>query len=162
MTPTLDELRQEEDSLHLSHFDYATAWELGSSLRAKAVEAGLPVGIEVFHGSAPVFLSLLPGSTPDNVDWLRRKRAVALRFHHSSLYMRRLCEAKGVEFAMRYHLPASDFVASGGAVPITVRGSGVVGVVTVSGLPDTEDHAMVVAALRALNEGHSRIRPLVS
>lgn len=150
LKPSLEELRREADQLDLARFDYAVAWDLGLRLRDRAVEQALPVGIEVFHGTAPVFLSLLPGSSPDNVDWLRRKRAVALRFHQSSLAMRRLCEEKGVEFAARYHLPSSEFVASGGAVPITVRGSGVVGVATVSGLPDTEDHALVVSALREL------------
>ncbi|WP_062017930.1 heme-degrading domain-containing protein [Aureimonas sp. AU4] len=150
MTPTLEDLKREAKELDLPHFDYAIAWELGLRLRERAAEQALPVGIEVFHGTAPVFLSLLPGSSPDNVEWLRRKRAVALRFHQSSLAMRRLCEAKGVEFAARYHLPSSEFVASGGAVPIVMRGTGVVGVATVSGLPDTEDHALVVSALREL------------
>jgi uncharacterized protein (UPF0303 family) len=148
MTPTTDELLAEERSLVLPGFDYEAAWRLGLALRQEAAGRGLPVGIEVFHGTAPVFLTLLPGATPDNVDWLRRKRSVALRFHKSSLYVRRLCEAKGVEFGARYGLPAADFAASGGAVPILVRGTGLVGVATVSGLPDTDDHAMVVAALR--------------
>ena len=41
------------------------------------------------------------------------------------------------------------FAAHGGAFPILVRSVGPVGVVVVSGLPQVEDHRMVVAALRA-------------
>ena len=42
----------------------------------------------------------------------------------------------------------SDFAAHGGAFPLLVRGVGPVGTVVVSGLPQVEDHRMVVAALR--------------
>jgi uncharacterized protein (UPF0303 family) len=91
---------------------------------------------------------VLPGATPDNIEWIRRKRAVVLRFHHSSLYMRLLCEGKGVTLSARYSLPEAEFVATGGAVPILVRNVGLVGVATVSGLPDVEDHQLVVSALR--------------
>jgi uncharacterized protein (UPF0303 family) len=59
---------------------------------------------------------------------------VALLFHHSSLYMRLLCESKGVTLRERYDLPETDFVASGGAVPIFVRDLGLVGATTVSEL----------------------------
>lgn len=131
-------------------FDYATANRVGLALCALATERGLPVGIEVFHGTSQVFLALMPGSKPDNIEWLRRKRSLAMRFHQSSLSMRLECEAKGVDFNARHGLPKSDFVASGGAVPIALRGAGVIGCATVSGLPDTEDDALVRAALAAL------------
>ncbi|MBB3997647.1 heme-binding protein [Aureimonas pseudogalii] len=67
----------------------------------------------------------------------------------------RLCEAKGVEFAAR---PASggDFAASGGAVPIVLRRSGMVGVATIGRLSDTQDHALVAAPLRGLRESQRR------
>jgi uncharacterized protein (UPF0303 family) len=149
----MEDLLAEEAGLALERFDYASAWDLGARVQAIAAERQLPIAIEVFHGIAPVFLTLLPGATPDNSEWIRRKRAVALRFHHSSLYMRLLCESKGVELNDRYGLPATDFVASGGAVPIFVRDVGLVGVATVSGLPDVEDHQLVVTALQDLHSG---------
>ena len=64
--------------------------------------------------------------------------------------MRLLCESKSVDFHTRYRLPREDFAASGGGVPIFVSGVGVVGAATVSGLPDVEDHQLVVAAMRRL------------
>jgi uncharacterized protein (UPF0303 family) len=151
--PTINELLAQEESLVLERFDYALAWELGARLRATAAERALPVAIEIAHGATPVFLALLPGATPDNNDWVRRKRNVALRFHHSSLYMRLLCENRAVNFHARYRLPEADFAASGGGVPLFVRNVGVVGAVAVSGLPDVEDHRLVMAALEELGIG---------
>jgi uncharacterized protein (UPF0303 family) len=37
-----------------------------------------------------------------------------------------------------------NFAPAGGGFPITLKGLGVVGVVTVSGLPQRDDHAFVV------------------
>nr|BFE72411.1 hypothetical protein GCM10020092_057120 [Actinoplanes digitatis] len=43
----------------------------------------------------------------------------------------------------------ADFAAHGGAFPVRVPNVGVVGVVTVSGLPQADDHALVVEAIEA-------------
>ena len=148
--PTMEALLTEQAGLVLQRFDYGIAWQIGTAIQAAAAERNLPIGIEISHGATPVFLALMPGATPDNADWVRRKRAVALRFHQSSLYMRLLCESKDVNFHARYRLPESDFAASGGGVPIFVRDVGVVGAIAVSGLPDVEDHRLVVSALQQL------------
>ena len=149
-TPTLEELADEQAGMILPSFDLASAWQLGRRIHDVAAERQLPIGVEVWFGTAPAFFSLLPGATPDNVDWVRRKSAVALRFAQSSLYMRLLCESKSVDFHARYRLPMEDFAASGGGVPIFVANVGVVGAAAVSGLPDVEDHALVISALRGL------------
>jgi uncharacterized protein (UPF0303 family) len=47
-----------------------------------------------------------------------------------------------------YGLDPRHYAAHGGAFPILIRSVGPVGVVVVSGLPQVEDHRMVVAALR--------------
>lgn len=145
---TLESLIEEQATLVLKRFDYATAWRLGAWMQAKAEARGLPVAIEITHRETVVFFTLLPAATPDNVDWTRRKRAVALRFHQSSLHMRLLCEKHGWDFAQRFRLSPESFAASGGGVPIMVEGTGVVGAAAVSGLPDVEDHALVADALR--------------
>jgi uncharacterized protein (UPF0303 family) len=150
--PSLDDLEQEQARLELSRFDYADAWRIGAHIQAAAAAQNLPVAIEVTHGDTMVFFALMPGATPDNPNWTRRKRAVALRFHRSSLYMRLLCEKHGWTFADRFRLRSEDFAASGGGIPIFVRGVGVVGAAAVSGLPDVDDHALVVCALDSLKQ----------
>jgi uncharacterized protein (UPF0303 family) len=73
-----------------------------------------------------------------------------MRFHQSSLSMRLLCEAKGKTLVERYGLAEADYVASGGGVPILIEGGACVGAVVVSGLPDVEDHRLVVEAMRQI------------
>ena len=148
MTP--EDILAEEQALVLDRFDLETAWRLGSALRAIAEAERLPVAIEVARGAVPVFLTVLPGATADNPDWTRRKRATALRFERSSLYMRLACERDGKNFNARYILSDTEFVASGGAVPILVRGVGVVGTAAASGLPDVEDHRLILRGLRQI------------
>lgn len=147
---TLEALAREQEELRLDRFDYDFAWRLGARMRDAAAGGGLPVAITVAHGSDLVFAALLPGATPDNLDWAARKRAVARRFHRSSLAMRLEAEAKGHDFHRRYRLPEADFAASGGGVPLILRGGTLIGTAGVSGLPDVEDHRLVVEALRSL------------
>jgi uncharacterized protein (UPF0303 family) len=86
---------------------------------------------------------------------MRRKRNTVLRFQRSSLAMRLVCEAKGTTLADRYGLTPADYVASGGGVPINLHGTGCIGAVVVSGLPDVEDHRFVVDAMRWMIEGEA-------
>jgi uncharacterized protein (UPF0303 family) len=44
-------------------------------------------------------------------------------------------------------LPTNDYASHGGSFPLIVKGAGVVGSVTVSGLPQRADHELVVEAL---------------
>ena len=53
----------------------------------------------------------------------------------------------GASLFEKYALPMADFAAHGGAFPICVQGSGAIGSVTVSGLPQRTDHELVVEAL---------------
>ena len=150
MTHTIETLAQEAAELLLTTFDYAFAWQLGSLMQAEAAALSLPVAITVAHGTDVVFSALMPGATPDNSDWASRKRAVAHRFHRSSLSLRLEAEEGGYDFNLRYILPPELFIASGGGVPLMLRGGTLIGTVGVSGLPDTEDHQLVVTALRKL------------
>jgi uncharacterized protein (UPF0303 family) len=53
----------------------------------------------------------------------------------------------GVTLESRYGLDFANYAAHGGAFPVLVRGAGPIGSVTVSGLPQREDHKLVVRAL---------------
>lgn len=150
MTYTIEALKREEEETALDGFDYTVVWRLGSLMREAAARGHKPVAIQITHGLDPIFLSVLPGATADNVEWIRRKTATAQRFHQSTLRLQLASAAGGYDFNQRYRLSESEFVAAGGAVPLFVHGAGMVGVAAVSGLPSTEDHEMVVEALKEL------------
>ncbi|WP_406046100.1 heme-degrading domain-containing protein [Micromonospora sp. NBC_00898] len=149
--PTLEELLREEGELELPALSESDAYELGMRAVAAAREQQLPIAVGVWRAGRQLFHCGLPGSTLDNDAWLRRKGRVVMRFEHSSLYMARLCQDRQVTLAEKFGLPASRYAAAGGAVPLRVRGTGVVGWFGVSGLPQLEDHRFVVDTLRAIS-----------
>jgi uncharacterized protein (UPF0303 family) len=146
---TLADLAAEEEELRLAGFTNDDAWALGSALVDTARREGAPVAIGITRNGQRLFHAALPGSSPDNDAWIERKTRVVDRFGHSSLYMGQLARDAGTTVEEMFGLDPRLFAAHGGAFPILVRSVGPVGVVVVSGLPQIEDHRMVVAALRA-------------
>jgi uncharacterized protein (UPF0303 family) len=117
-------------------------------MRNAAVEADMPLAISIrLHGQR-LFHASLPGSSANNDLWLDRKCAVVDLFGHSSYYVGSLSRAEGKEdFNIAHRLDPAVYAAHGGAFPILIRGTGCVGTIAVSGLPQVEDHRFVVAQL---------------
>ena len=143
------ELAAQEEELRWVHFTEDDAWELGSALVAVARQRRLPVAVDVSRGDQQLFHAALAGSSPDNDAWLARKTRTVRRFAKSSLHVGQLCRDAGRTLTEQFLLPEGEYAAHGGAFPVTVTGVGVIGVVAVSGLPQLEDHALVVEVLRA-------------
>lgn len=139
----------QEQELQFPSFDEESAWKLGASIRALAVSRKLSLVVDVRRFGQPLFYTALPGTTPDNVEWVRRKSNVTARFHRSSYAIGREMEAKKSNLFDRYGLPVADYASHGGSFPLRVTGAGVIGSVTVSGLPEREDHQLAVEALCA-------------
>jgi uncharacterized protein (UPF0303 family) len=144
----LDRLIAEEAELQFGHFDLDDAWELGGRLRAAAVAAGHPVAIAVWFGPQRVFHTALPGASADNDGWLDRKHRVVQRFGRASMLVGEEFRANGDDFDVDARLDPREYAAHGGVVPIRIAGSGIVGAVGVSGLPQQDDHDLVVEQLR--------------
>jgi len=144
------ELEAQERELVFDRFDDNDAWRLGSSLVALARQRQLPVAIDIRRGVQQLFHAALPGATADNDAWIERKVRVVQRYGASSYLVGRRLAAKGQELDASMGVDPAAFAAHGGAVPVRVRDVGVVAVVTVSGLPQSEDHALVVEALQNL------------
>ncbi|MGA6221846.1 heme-degrading domain-containing protein [Streptomyces umbrinus] len=145
--PTIAELEEQERRLTLPHFTYDDAWALGTLLVELARERNAPVAIDIRRAGQQLFHAALPGSTADNDAWIDRKRRVVDRYAASSLLIGTRFRAKNTTFEDSSRLDPDVYAAHGGAFPITVEGAGVIGTVVVSGLPQLEDHAMVVEAL---------------
>lgn len=143
-------IQRQETELRLPSFDPGVAWTLGNLVRDLAVSRGHGLIIDIRRFSQPdqqLFLTALPGTTPDSARWVQRKINVVARFHKSSYHVGRLLEQTGKSFGDRYNLPEGDYAAHGGSFPLHVTGAGIVGAITVSGLPQRDDHNFVVEAL---------------
>lgn len=134
----------QERELQFTRFDEDVAWQLGSRLRESATSRKLAIAIDVRRIGHPLFYAALTGTSPDNAEWVRRKSNLVARFHRSSYAVGLDMGATLVE---KYGLLMSEYAAHGGSFPIRVSGAGVVGCVTVSGLPQRADHELVVEAL---------------
>ena len=150
LSEDLEQIAAQEKELVLPRLDAETAWQLGSLLRAMAAERALAVVIDVRRFGQPLFYAAMDGTTPDNVEWVRRKSNVVARFHRSSYTVGLREKQKSQTIYETQGLSLSDFATHGGSFPLTVAGAGVVGSVTVSGLPMRQDHEMVVEALCAV------------
>jgi uncharacterized protein (UPF0303 family) len=148
MDDILKQLLQEEQDLQFSSFNEESAWKLGCQLVEHASRQRLPVAIDITRGNHQLFHASLPGSSPDNDEWVKRKVRVVYRFGHSSFYIGHLLKSKGKSMQEAYLISESEYAAHGGCFPVIVEGTGLVGTVTVSGLPQEEDHKLVVQAIR--------------
>jgi uncharacterized protein (UPF0303 family) len=148
MEDILTTLLQEEQELQFAKFNELTAWELGSQLVEMAIDKSLSVTIDITRGEHQLFHASLPGTSADNDEWIKRKVRLVYRFGHSSFYMGQLLKSKGKRIEESYLIPESLYAPHGGCFPVIVKGTGMVGTVTVSGLPQEEDHQLVVQAIR--------------
>lgn len=149
----LSELLAQEERLQLDRFDHDDAFRLGMKLVEHARTAAMPLTIQITRVHQVLFQVAMPGTVLDNDHWVRRKTATVYRFGHSSFYMGVSCRVRGVTLEDRYSVDSAEFAAHGGAFPVRVRGVGLVGVVAVSGLPQEEDHRLVVETLERLIAG---------
>jgi uncharacterized protein (UPF0303 family) len=146
----LEQIARQERELVFPHFDAQIAWELGSRLRTMAVERNLAVVIDVRRFGQPLFYAAMEGTTPDNVEWVRRKSNVVARFHRSSYAIGLKEKIKNETLLEGQGLSVADYATHGGSFPLAVAGAGVIGSATVSGLPQRSDHELVIEALCAV------------
>jgi uncharacterized protein (UPF0303 family) len=142
----------QEEALVFERFTLETAWSLGTALRDTALARKAPVAIDISLHQRPLFHAALPGADISNADWARRKRNTVLALGTSTLAVGLKLKASGETLEQRYGLSARDHAAHGGGFPLVLAGLGCIGAITVSGLPQVEDHGLVVEVLqRALN-----------
>lgn len=145
---TLAALLREEETIQFSEFSNETAWRIGSRLVELATQGDLGVTIDICRNGQQLFHCALAGTAPDNDEWIKRKNRVVNRYSHSSLYVGMRYRSQGTTFEEKSRLDPDEYAAHGGAFPIIIAHVGVVGTVTVSGLAQEDDHALVISALR--------------
>jgi len=148
----LQTLLQQEDTLQFTRFSNETALEIGLALLKGAETKGKPVTIDITRYAQQLFHYAMDGTSADNDEWIKRKINVVRRFGHSSYYLGIQLKNSGQTIEQKYLVSERDYAAHGGSFPLIIRNVGIVGTVTVSGLPQAEDHELVVETLRAFLE----------
>ncbi|QDK79322.1 heme-degrading domain-containing protein [Spirosoma sp. KCTC 42546] len=137
----------QEQQLQFDAFTHDTAWQLGTRLKESVEARGKAVAIDIQFMGQPLFFFAMPGTTPDNVDWIRRKRNVVLRYHRSSYAVGLELKKNQTTLMDKAGLPDRDYAPHGGCFPLWIRGTGCMGTLTISGLPQREDHNVLVDVL---------------
>jgi uncharacterized protein (UPF0303 family) len=140
-------VEKQESILQFPKFDRKDAWELGLFMASRILQEDLVLAASIRLANGFVlFQYAAEGTTKDNENWMIRKFNVVRDLEISSLLFtlqlgkdKQTLEEKGLD--PRHH------VACGGAFPIHVSGTGVIGAVIVSGMPHLVDHDFLVETL---------------
>jgi len=140
-------IAEQEKVLIFPEFDEAIAFKIGSAIRSAAITAGQGIVADVRTWEKPLFYMALPGTTGDNPNWVRRKTNVVRTLGKSSYRVVLEKTFDGDFFPPRRGLDNMDVVLAGGGFPVRVKGAGLIGAITVSGLHERDDHRLVVEAI---------------
>jgi uncharacterized protein (UPF0303 family) len=138
------QIKVQEQLLQFENFSEADAWALGSQMREAAVALKHPFVIDIRIAGRNLFYTALPGTTPANESWVQRKINVVMRLHKSSYRVGRELASSGRQLDESQGVLPIEFAAHGGSFPIAIKNVGVVGTITVSGIPQRDDHNFVV------------------
>jgi uncharacterized protein (UPF0303 family) len=142
----IQQIKLQEQKLQFTSFSEQNAWDLGCVMRAMALSRNLPLVMDIRIGIRPLFYAAMPGTTPENPDWVRRKVNTVFRFEACSYRVGLEYKAKGNPFDQSRGIDPQQYAAAGGGFPIRLAGS-LVGAVTVSGIPQRDDHNFVAENL---------------
>ncbi len=140
---------EQERLLVVSNFTEADAFAIGNAIREIVASEGKGALIEVRLWDRQLFVCAMIGTSTDNVEWVRRKVNVVQRFLTSSYRKALEMKEAGANFDAVRGVNPLDYAAAGGGFPIRIKGGPIIGAITVSGLPQRDDHRVAVQALAA-------------
>jgi uncharacterized protein (UPF0303 family) len=143
-------IERQEQCLVIPNFDADVGWQIGAYLRELAKLRGLSVAIEVRTFGHLIFAISMIGATPDNFNWMRRKSNTVAHFRQSSYAIGLRLALTGSTISEVFGLSNNEYAIHGGSFPLIVKDAGVIGSITVSGLPQRDDHELIVEGLCAL------------
>ena len=144
----LDELLELEKELQVPSLSNEDALAIGLAAAAfvkKNKNHG--VYIEVRRGGNVIFSYCMEGANWDNRLFAERKLNTVVKFEHCSMLAEEKYKSKGRNFYDYY--PPQEYQSKGGGFPLSIPGTGMVGMIGVSGLSAAEDHEVCVEAIRA-------------
>ncbi len=139
--------QEQEDVLQFDHFDAKDAWKLGCILVDLLEEKKVDISICIrrFNGKV-LFQYATDGTNIVNETWMKRKFNTSAHFESSSIKAAMILQSRDLTFDAQGLNPA-DFVGCGGGFPLRVKGTGIAGILTVSGLPHEQDHAFMIEGI---------------
>jgi uncharacterized protein (UPF0303 family) len=153
------QLKIQEQQLQFSSFTEEDAWNLGNAMRAAALKKKHPFVIDIRSAGRKLFYAALPGSVPENENWVQRKINIVMAKNKSSYHIGRELAQNGRTLDQAMGFNPIDVAPHGGCFPIIIKNVGVVGTITVSGIPQREDHNFVVEHISAyLKLDHDKIK----
>lgn len=135
---------KQEQELVLRQFDEKVAFALGSGIFQRALLEDLSLVVDIRSWDRQMFFAATAGTNADNAEWVRRKINTVRRYQRASYRM--VLERGEVPFSPQSGADPADYVIAGGGFPIRVKGAGVIGCLTISGLPGRSDHGVAVDA----------------
>lgn len=108
--------------------------------------------IEIFKNGRTSLRFLPDHLNADKTDWLRRKRNSVLYFGLSTAALNKKLNGEELLLETKYGLRREAYTITPGSVPIRVRGAGLIGALSITGLSPEEDHALAVSLLQKLLE----------
>ena len=147
-----EEIYAMERTVELSKFRADDAWKLGCMLVKWGQKHKKEMVIRISVNHHLLFHYAFDGTSVENDSWAQRKENMVYYTGHSSYATALYLQHKGETPTERYGLLAVQAAASGGEMPIRLQGAGVIGVLTVSGMSQQEDHALVFSMLKAYQE----------
>lgn len=138
------QLKFQEQQLQFPSFTEDDAWKLGEAMRAAALANKQPFVIDIRSAGRKLFYAALPGSVPENENWVRRKINIVMAKHKSSYHIGSELAQNGRTLDQAMGFNPIDIAPHGGCFPIIIKNVGVVGTITVSGIPQRDDHNFVV------------------
>jgi uncharacterized protein (UPF0303 family) len=147
------EVEAQEAELRFPSLSNDEAIALGAAIAERARSRGLSVTVDIRRAGQQLFHCALSGTSADNDQWIIRKTRVVERFGHSSFLVGLRLKLSGAGIEEKYCVSPLEYSAHGGSFPLALVGTGIVGSITVSGLPQEEDHRLVVESIRAFLRG---------
>lgn len=137
-------IKKQETELVFAEFNELVAHSLGERIRERALREKLVIVVDIRTWDRQLYFMALPGTTADNADWVRRKFNMVRQVQKASYRPVLENKSDADHFLPRRGLDNADFVLAGGGFPIRVKGAGVIGCITVSGLHERDDHQVAV------------------
>ena len=145
---TLEEVIRQEKVCQLDHFTQKDVRKMAEITMSICDEYQMNFAVQIYLNGVTVYKYLPEGTGKLHEIWLQKKiETVLMMGGMSTMRIWAMGHEMGQVRKQDFY-PSDNIVQCGGGFPIHVKGVGVIGTITVSGLPQEQDHAFVVGGIR--------------